>query len=72
MALFISGFLLAVVSLSEDGSAPGEESVYLASEGDPQGQQVSLFLGLLLSLAGVVLATAAPALFFIHARNGSA
>jgi hypothetical protein len=72
MALFISGFLLAVVSLSDGGSAPADEGMYLANEEDAQGQPVSLFLGLLLSLAGVVLATAAPAMFFIHARNGSA
>jgi hypothetical protein len=71
MVLFISGFLLAVVSLSDGSSATAEERMYLASE-DEQGQPVSLFLGLLLSLAGVVLATAAPAVFFIHARNGSA
>ncbi len=72
MALFISGFLLSVASLSEPGTVPAEEESYLASGTEADGQPMSLFLGLLLSLAGVVLATAAPAMFFIHARNGSA
>lgn len=72
MALFIAGFLLSIASLSESGTVPAEEERYLASETEADGRPLSLFLGLLLSLAGVVLATAAPAMFFIHARNGSA
>ncbi|MEW5747961.1 MAG: hypothetical protein AB1793_04115 [Candidatus Thermoplasmatota archaeon] len=72
MALFIAGFLISVASLSGPGTVPAEETSYLASESASDGQPLSLFMGLLLSLAGVVLATAAPAVFFIHARNGSA
>lgn len=71
MALFVSGFLLAVTSLSEPDSASAEGERSLSVETDAQGQSISLLTGLLLSLAGVVLATAAPAMFFIQARNGS-
>lgn len=70
IALFVVGFIVSVTSLSSTGTAvPGdgvsEAAIHTGNE------SLVLFFGLLLSLGGVVLATAGPAWMFIQARKGS-
>lgn len=72
MALFIAGFVLAITSLSEPSTASVEQAGLLASGSDAAGFQVTLVAGLLLSFAGIVLATAVPAMLFIQARKDAA
>lgn len=69
MALFISGFVLAITSLSEPAEVSADADSLRMEESGPSGLSSSLLLGLLLSLAGVVMATAGPAAFFIQARK---
>ena len=65
--LFIAGFMLTVSSLgatdSDTNSSLFEES------SSSSASDAYLLAGLLLSLAGVVSATAGPAAFFIHKRK---
>ncbi|GEM_PF-3210971 len=71
IALFVTGFVLAVTSLSEPDTVLAGEDALQTSGSGAESASFTLFFGLLLSLAGVVLATAGPAMFFIHARKGS-
>lgn len=70
IALFVTGFVLAVTSLSDPESVSasgGRES----SIEDDRASSLSLLVGLMLSLSGVVLATATPAVFFIRSQKGT-
>lgn len=71
IVFFVSGFVLTVTSLAHPETASADGGALQVSESGTQGTSLSLLFGLLLSLAGVVLATAGPAMFFINARNGS-
>jgi hypothetical protein len=71
IALFVTGFILAVTSLSEPDTVLAGEDALQTSGSGVGSTSFTLFLGLLLSLAGVVLATAGPAMFFIHAGKRS-
>jgi hypothetical protein len=71
MVLFVFGFVLAVTSLSDPGTASSDEVAMEASNAAAEGASFTLLLGLLMSLGGVVLATAGPAMMFIHARKES-
>lgn len=68
IALFAAGFVLAVTSLSEPESASASGDRTALSE-DVRDSSLSLMVGLLLSLSGVVLATATPAVFFIKGQR---
>ncbi|HIJ17211.1 MAG TPA: hypothetical protein HA364_05505 [Thermoplasmata archaeon] len=71
IAFFVTGFVLAVTSLSEPDTVLASEDALQTSGSGVGSASFTLFLGLLLSLAGVVLATAGPAMFFIHAGKRS-
>lgn len=68
ISLFVAGFVMTVVSLSDDPSArtgsadqSGAEDAFFSS-----AHSGMLVLGLILSMGGVVLATAVPAACFIR------
>jgi len=71
IAFFVTGFVLAVTSLAEPSIVSADDGTLKVSDSGGEGSSLSLMLGLVLSLAGVVLATAGPAVFFIHARKDS-
>lgn len=68
IALFVSGFVITVASLSGPSAASSGEQVLES----PSGYSVSLLVGLLVSLGGVVLATAGPLLLFVVAPASEA
>lgn len=68
IALFVAGFVLAVTSLSEPEGASASGDGEVLSE-PAQSSSVALLVGLMLSLSGVVLATATPAVFFIKGQK---
>ncbi len=73
IALFVMGFVITVYSLSslESVSAEGEGPTYES----PQvfsSSSLPLFIGLVLSLVGVVSATAGPAAIFLHGKRREA
>lgn len=70
IALFVVGFLVSVTALSSTGTAVPGDGVTDAADHMGDDSLVLVF-GLLLSLGGVVLATAGPAWIFIQARKGS-
>jgi len=65
ITLFISGFLLIVASLSWPSTASSDGVAYEAGDAAGSGASVFLLLGLLVSLGGVVLATAGPLMIYI-------
>lgn len=71
IALFIIGFVMTVMSLSEDSTASAGTADRLgAADGyAPSGSAATLVLGLVLSMTGVVVATTVPAAFFIRASK---
>ena len=70
ITLFVAGFVLTVTSLSDNSSAgtDGISSPFLAEEAHvgSDGSDLVLFMGLVLGLSGLVLATMAPAAWFIR------
>ncbi len=72
MVLFIAGFVLTVTSLSHPDGVLADDGQSAMPESADTGSSLTLMTGLLLSLAGLVLATAGPAVCFIHERMGSA
>jgi hypothetical protein len=73
MLLFVLGFVLAIISLADpDGvSTQEDDAAYYGSSGT-EHHSLYLATGLFLSLAGVVMATTAPALFFLMKKRGVA
>lgn len=67
--LFIAGFMLAVSSL--EASETGSNDTVFESSSTTSTSDAYLLAGLLLSLAGVVSATAGPAAFFIHRKRSA-
>jgi hypothetical protein len=63
---------MAITSLSEPESVSAANDYLAYAEDGSAHRSVSIFAGLVLSLAGVVLATAGPAMFFLRERNGTA
>ena len=70
IALFIAGFALTISSLPSDSAAGSEDS--LAGGGTSrdlsifQSDGLLLVIGIVTSMIGVVLATAVPAVVFLH------
>ena len=70
ISLFVSGFLVTVASLSGPSAASSGEAALQATESASGDSSVSLLLGLLVSLGGVVLATAGPLMMFVFVQRG--
>jgi len=69
ISLFVVGFIITLTSISGSHLASDGSDSYLASESTGSfGADMMLFVGIALSLSGVVFATAGPAVFFIHRR----
>ena len=70
ITLFIAGFVLTVTSLSGNSSANGDGTglPFLAEDAHATSDSANLvlFLGLVLGLSGLVLATTVPAAWFIR------
>jgi hypothetical protein len=75
VSLFVAGFMITVSSLSDLGASSStsdsERLLYSETEEDARADSTALLIGITLSLAGVVAATAGPAAFFIHRNNRS-
>ena len=71
IALFVVGFVMTLMSLSDDSSARAESVDHLDSTEayTGPGHAATLVIGLVLSMTGVVLATAVPAAFFIQSSK---
>ena len=71
IALFVIGFVMTLMSLSEDSSAAAESVEFLGSSVADSGSSstATLVIGLVLSMTGVVVATALPAAFFIQSSK---
>lgn len=68
IALFTIGFVVTVVSLSDDSVASARNVDDLGAVGDGSffGHTGALVLGLVLSMSGVVIATTVPAAHFLR------
>ncbi len=68
IALFTIGFVMTVISLSEDSAASARSTNDLGTvdSGPLFGHTGVLMLGLVLSMSGVVIATAVPAAHFLR------
>ena len=68
IALFTIGFVVTVVSLSEDSAASARSADDLGAvdSGSFFGHTGALMLGLVLSMSGVVIATMVPAAHFLR------
>lgn len=71
IALFVSGFVMIVASLSGPSAASPDEIALQATDTAYDGASVILLVGLLVSLGGVVLATAGPLMMFVFAPEGA-
>ena len=70
IALFIAGFVMTVVSLSDDSSARTDSTDQSGADAFlSSAHSGMLVLGLVLSMGGVVLATAVPAACFIRGEK---
>ena len=71
IALFVIGFVMTLMSLSEDSSASAESVDRLDSTEAyvGPGHTVTLLIGLVLSMTGVTIATAVPAALFIQSSK---
>jgi hypothetical protein len=65
--LFVAGFMVTVSCLGD--AAEGTDDGNLSSSSSTSTPDAFLLIGLSLSLAGVVSATAGPAAFFIHKKR---
>ena len=71
IALFVIGFVMTLMSLSDDSSASAEsvDRLGLSAADSGSGNTATLVIGLVLSMTGVVVATALPAAFFIQSSK---
>jgi hypothetical protein len=74
IALFVTGFLITVTSMS--GSLDGQSELASGDLRSSEAQTSStsgllMFIGIVLSMSGVVSATAGPAAYFVHSRRRS-
>ena len=71
IALFVIGFVMTLMSLSEDSSASAESVDRLDSAEAyvAPGHTATLLIGLVLSMTGVIVATAVPAAVFIQSSK---
>jgi hypothetical protein len=71
IALFIIGFVMTVMSLSDDSvvSAGSAEEFRLTDSKLVPSQDGTLFLGFVLSMAGLVTATTVPAVHFLRSSK---
>jgi len=72
IALFTIGFVVTVVSLSEDSvaSARNVDDLSAVDGGSFFGHTGALVLGLVLSMSGVLIATTVPAAHFLRDSKG--
>ena len=74
VSLFAAGFMITISSLSgleaSSTTSDSDRMFYSEEVADSSADSAALLIGLTLSLAGVVAATAGPAAFFIHRKNG--
>jgi hypothetical protein len=71
IALFATGFMMTLISLSENSTARAGSTDESSGVDDDSASSHTgtLVIGLVLSMAGVVLATAVPAAFFIRSSK---
>ncbi|MBE0517720.1 MAG: hypothetical protein IH630_00655 [Thermoplasmata archaeon] len=73
IALFVMGFVITVYSLSSlETVSAGGDGLTSDSHQIFSSSSLPLFIGLVLSLVGVVSATAGPAAFFLHSKRRGA
>ena len=72
MVLFVVGFAMTVTSLSDPESVSAQGDYEMSETGSGStSDSMLLMTGLLLSLAGVVMATTGPAVFFLRKQKGA-
>ncbi len=76
IALFVAGFAMTLVGLPEDDAVSIKDDdasgAYVHELSSPSGSSVLLLLGLIASMAGLILATVIPAVLFIRHSHGNA
>ena len=65
--LFVAGFMLTISSL--EAAETGSDGALIEASQTSPSSDAYLLAGLMLSMAGVVSATAGPAAFFIHRKK---
>lgn len=71
IALFTAGFLVTVASLSGPSSASSQDAALQVIDMSSVDSSAILLVGLLVSLGGVVLATAGPLMLFVFPQEGA-
>jgi len=69
VAMFVIGFMVTVSALSDLGSAHANTASEEFVGSSASSESIMLLVGMVLSLSGLVLATAGPAAFFIVNRR---